>query len=465
MKQLSELQTFFVMWIGQLVSSTGTQMTRFALMIWAYDRTGDATTLALLGFSAFIFYVTLSPIAGVWVDRLDRRIVLLLADGCAGISTAIVLLLFTHGTLEIWHVLIYEALTGAFDAFQQPAFTAATTMLLTKEQRGRMNGLRTMGWSVTRVFAPVLGTLALAAGGLALVIAVDLLTFIAAYSTLLLIRVPKPEPDAADIARGDEPRARGAWLRELGEAYRYLRARKGLWYLILLFTCFNAVASLTYFGVFPTMILARTGGDAGALATVRAVMGIAAVVGGVAATWWVGRIKLIHGVLGCTAISFLAGDLLMGMSRGVSGWIVAGIVTEFFVPILIASKRTIIQNKVPAALQGRVFAFDGMLAEGAIPLGYLLAGPLADRVFEPAMQPGGALVDVFGGVVGTGAGAGMGVMYLGTAIIGASICVCGYLIPALRRVETDTPDAIDPVRADEAALGLDEAPAVMALGG
>jgi MFS family permease len=448
MQRLSGLHTFLLIWLGQLVSSIGTQMTRFALLIWAYDRTGNATTLALLGFAAFIFYVILSPIAGVWVDRLDRRIVILVADGAAGISTAIILLLFVNGTLDIWHIFIYEALTGALDAFQTPAFSAASTTLLPKHLRGRMNGLRTLGWSVTRVFAPVLGTLALNGGGLGLVIVVDLVTFMAAYITLMLVRIPPPDPaDRDDDAESDAeseldaPRERGSWRQELGEAYRYLRAHKGLWYLMLLFTCFNAVASLTYFGVFPTLILARTGGDESALAAVRAAMGIAAVIGGAAATWWVGRIPLIHGVLGCTAISFIAGDLIMGMSRGLSGWIIAGVVTEFFVPILITCKRTILQNKVPAALQGRVFAFDGMLAEGAIPFGYLLAGPLADRLFEPAMQPGGALVDVFGGIVGTGAGAGMGVMYLGTAFIGMTICLIGYTIRPLRRVETDTPDA------------------------
>jgi MFS family permease len=434
------MQTFLVVWAGQLVSITGSGMTRFALLIWAYDQTGEATTLALLGFATFIFYVLLSPIAGVWVDRLDRRVVMLLSDGLAGISTAVILLLFSFGALEIWHIFLYEALTGALEAFQVPAYIAATTTLVERSQRGRANSLRSIAFSLSRVFAPILGGLALSVGGLMLVIAVDLATFLAAYGTLLLVRIPRPE-------RSGEKPERGAWLREFAETWRYLRARRGIWALVWIFSALNLVASFTYFGVFPALILARTGGDELALATVRSVMGIAAVVGGAAAAFWIARWKLIHGVLICMAVSFFAGDLIMGMSQSLTGWVIAGIATEFFVPIILVSKATILQNKIPTAMHGRVFALVGMLREGAIPFGYLLAGPLADRVFEPAMQPGGALTETFGGLVGVGPGAGMGVMYLITGTLGATIALSGYLIPALRRVEADTPDAEPAVQA------------------
>jgi MFS family permease len=431
------MQTFLVIWIGQFISITGSGMTRFALLIWAYDQTREATTLALLGFSAFIFAVLLSPIAGVWVDRLDRRVVMLLADGGAGISTALVLLLYTSGSLEIWHLFIYEAITGALEAFQMPAYSAATTMLVEKRLRGRVNGLRSLASSAARVFAPMLGAWVLSAGGIAVVMVVDLATFIAAYGSLLWVRIPRPErlPSEAHAAN---------WRAELAAGLRYLLERPGLRSLVLVFAGFNAVASLTYFGVFPALILARTNGDESALAFVRAAMGAAAVAGGFAAAAWGGRFKLIHGVLAGAAVSFLFGDLLMGMSVTLAGWLVAAVVTEFFVPIIVVSARTIMQNKVPAAMQGRVFALEEMLRTAAIPLGYLLAGPLADRVFEPAMMPGGALEPIFGGIVGTGAGAGMGVMYLGTALMGTLIALGGYLIPALRHVERDTPDADEP---------------------
>jgi MFS family permease len=83
------MTTFIVIRFGQFVSRVGTAMTRFALLIWAYQQTGDATTVALLGFFAFVPLVLVSPFAGVWVDRLDRRKVMLLADLGAGLMTAV----------------------------------------------------------------------------------------------------------------------------------------------------------------------------------------------------------------------------------------------------------------------------------------------------------------------------------------------------------------------------------------
>ena len=123
------LRTFSIIWFGQFASLIGTAMTRFALMIWAYEQTGEATTLALLGFFAFIFQIVLGPIAGVLVDRLDRRLMMLLADLGSGLMTLAMLLLYAAGDLQIWHLYVAEALTGAFESFQIPAYSAATTML------------------------------------------------------------------------------------------------------------------------------------------------------------------------------------------------------------------------------------------------------------------------------------------------------------------------------------------------
>lgn len=437
MQHLAGIKTFFVVWVGQLISTTGSSMTRFALLIWAYDQTQEATAVALLGFAAFILYVILSPFAGVLVDRWDRRIVMLAADGIAGLSTALILLLFATDSLQFWHVLVYEAATGAMEAFQLPAFSAAVSTLVPTNNRGRVNGLRTMGYSASRILAPVLGSIILTAADLRAVMIIDLITFAAAYSTLLLVRIPAPTASEAG------QHGRGSVIGELAGAFRYLRANKGLLYLILLFTGINFVASLTYMGIMPTMILARTGGDEGILATVQGMMGLAALIGAACVTVLITRGGLIRWIVVGGVLSFLLGDFLMGVSQALTGWLIGAFATEFFVPFIFNAQRTLLQNKVPSDLQGRVFALDGTLRDLIIPLGYLLAGPLADRVFEPAMQPGGALAPIFGTMWGTGAGAGMGIMYLGTAILGAVLCLFAWVIPAIRKVETDIPDYVE----------------------
>jgi len=115
------VRIFLVIWLGQFVSRVGTAMTRFALLIWAYQQTGAATTVALLGFFGFLPYVLLAPLAGVWVDRLDRRKVMLLADLGAGVVTGGLLALYFAGELAIWHIYAAEAITAVLDAFQGPA--------------------------------------------------------------------------------------------------------------------------------------------------------------------------------------------------------------------------------------------------------------------------------------------------------------------------------------------------------
>jgi DHA3 family macrolide efflux protein-like MFS transporter len=442
------MTTFLIIWFGQAVSMLGTGMTRFALLIWAYRQTGQATTLALLGFFSFAVFVIVSPIAGVWADRWDRRRVMLLADGGAGLITFGFLLLFLSGDLHIWHLYLGEALTGFFEAFQNPAYNASMSVLVRRDQLGRANGLRSLSYETTNILAPVLGGLLLAPLDLDGIMIIDLSTFGAAALTLLIVRIPRPVVSAegveADAARG--------W-RAITFGARYIARRPGLLGLTLIFAQIHLLAALTYFGILAPMVLARSGGDELALSGVQAAMGIGGVVGGLIMTIWGGPRRRIHGVLAFCAASFLFGDLLFAAGRTPTAWIAAGFTAAFFIPFIGSSNRAIWQAKVPQDVQGRVLGAAFALQQITRPVGYLLAGPLADRVFEPALMPGGALSGSFGWLVGTGSGAGMGLMFVGTAILGSTSCLAGCLWPALRYVESDLPDADVPVSVERVISG------------
>ncbi|MCB0029550.1 MAG: MFS transporter, partial [Anaerolineales bacterium] len=207
-----------------------------------------------------------------------------------------------------------------------------------------------------------------------------------------------------------------------------------------IFTGINFFAALTYFGVLPTLVLARTGGDELALAAVQTALGAGGVVGGLILSIWGGPKRKIHGLLAGAALSFWLGDLLFATGRSTPVWVAGAFMAAFFVPFIIGSEAAIWQAKIPPAVQGRVLAVQDMLQTAAFPLGYILAGPLADYLFEPAMRPEGWLAPTFGWLVGTGPGAGMGVMFLGTAVGGTLVSLAGYLIPAVRDVETNLPD-------------------------
>ena len=428
------MKTFLIIWFGQLVSLFGTSMTRFALLIWAYQQTGNATTLALLGFFSFILWIAFSPIAGIIVDRVDRRLIMIVSDLGAGLMTLIMLLLFANGQLQIWHLYVAEALTGGFEAFQRPAYRAATTLLVPKKHYARASGMRNLALDASRVFAPFLAGLLLTVVDIDGVMLLDVATFIVAMITLLIVRIPRPNLSADGLA------ARGGWWQQLRFGFRYIIQRPGLRGLLLIFMAIQLFANLTYFSVLPAMILARTGGDELALGTVQASMGIGGIIGGLILSVWGGPRRKIHAIFGATAVSFFLGDMLFALGRNVPMWVMAGLSAAVFIPFISGANWAIWQAKVPPDVQGRVFSARAALEGIATALGYLLAGPLADQLFEPALQPGGAWIPVFSGLVGTGPGAGMAAMFLFTSIGGMLISLSGYVFPSLRNVETDLPD-------------------------
>jgi MFS family permease len=153
------MTAFIIIWSGQVVSLLGTAMTNFALTIWAYQETGQATALALVGFFFMVPLLVFSPIAGALVDRSNRKLMMMISDLGAGLVTIIQLALFVTGNLEIWHLYVTAAIAGTFQTLQWPAFSAALTMMVPKEQYGRANGMMQLAGSASNIFAPILAAL------------------------------------------------------------------------------------------------------------------------------------------------------------------------------------------------------------------------------------------------------------------------------------------------------------------
>lgn len=432
---LNGMQKFSIIWLGQLVSLFGTAATRFALLIWAYNQTGQATTLAFLGFASYILFVLVSPIAGVWVDRLDRRVVLMLSDTGAGLMTVLMLVLYTTGNLQIWHLYLAEALTGAFEAFQIPAYSASVSMLVPKEQYARASGMRSLATNASQMVAPFFAGLMLKVVDIQGVMLFDLATFLVALTTLLIVRIPRPAASVEGSAAQRDP-----FLRQVSFGFRYIVRRPGLLWLVFVFTCINFVAALTWYALLAPMVLARTGSNELALASVQTALGVGGVIGGLVMSVWGGPRPRIHGVLLGLVISFLLGDFVLGAGRSVPVWIAGAFLGSLFIPLIVGSDQAIWQSKVAPDVQGRVFAVQSMFRTVVMPLGFLVAGPLADQVFGPAMMPGGSLAGTLGWLVGTGPGAGIGLMFVCTSTMGIAIGLTGYLFPWVRNVERDLPD-------------------------
>lgn len=430
---LSGMRAFTIIWIGQVLSLMGTAMTGFALTIWAWQSTGEATALALVGFFGFAPTILFSPIAGALVDRWNRKLVVMLADLGACIATIAILVLYSTGNLQIWHLYITGAFASVFQSFHFPAYSAAIAMMLPKDQYARASGMISMAQSASGIFAPVSAAALMGIIGISGIMTIDVMTCLFAVGMVLLVSIPNP-PSTEEGRKG-----KGSIWTESIYGFRYIIERPSLLGLQLVFFAINLTSTFSAI-LFSPMILARTKNNQVLLGLVQSAGAAGGLIGGILLTTWGGPKRKVNGVLMGMVLLSLLGVLLTGLGRDAYLWALASFFTLLMIPIINGSNQAIWQAKVVPDVQGRVFAARLLIAQISAPVAMLLGGFMADNVFEPAMSPGGTLSSIFGGLVGTGPGAGMAVMFLITGILGGLIGLIGYAFREIRDAEDILPD-------------------------
>jgi MFS family permease len=426
------LKTFTTIWIGQLVSLLGSGLTSFALGIWALERTQSVTQFTLIIVIAGVPGLILAPFAGALVDRWDRRWVLFGCNIGCGLGVAVLSYLLWRHELQIWHIYIVTFFNACFNTFQWPAYISAITMLVNPKHYGRVNGMLEFGQAGSTIAAPALAGLLMLMMDISGILALDFITFLVAAGTLLLVKIPRPEESAA--ARS----VKGSLWREAGYGWTYIKERPGLVNLLCYFAVVNLVASLCGVALMP-MVLGFA--NKAAVGTVMSLVGVGMLVGGLIMTATGGPRPRVYGVLGQGALMTVCFVLI-----GIKPWLPLvglGVLLWYIgLPIMNSSSQAIWQSKVAPDVQGRVFAVRRMIAQFTVPIGDFSAGPLADKIFNPLLMPGGALAASVGKVIGVGPGRGIAFMFLAGAIIPALAAVWGLLNPRLRNLETELPDAV-----------------------
>lgn len=424
--------TFLLVWSGQVVSTLGSGLTGFALSVWVYQQTGSATRFALIAFVTLLPGILLSPVAGALVDRWDRRRAMIVADTGAAVSSLTLALLLWMDRLELWYIYPLLALSSSFSAFQFPAFSAATSLLVPKRHLGRASGMAQMGAGIAEIVAPVLAGALVVSIGLWGVLLIDVATFLFAVTILLFVRIPRPEASAEGIA------ARGSLLSEAAFGWAFIRQRPGLLALLLLFATAHVSLGMMQVLVTP-MILSFTTADV--LGRVLSASAFGMLAGSLLMTVWGGPRRRVAGILG---FLLLQGVVLMFGGLRPDARIIAasGFLFLFALPVIIGSSQAIWQSKTPPDVQGRVFAVRRMIAWSTLPFAYLIAGPLADRVFEPLLAVGGPLAESLGPWIGVGKGRGIALLFL---VLGALVVLTVAIasrLPRLTRLEEELPDVL-----------------------
>jgi DHA3 family macrolide efflux protein-like MFS transporter len=429
---LRGFKTFLLIWFGQLISLAGSGLTGFALGVWVYQRTGSATQFALISLFTTLPGIVFSPIAGALVDRWDRRMAMILSDTGAGLCTLSIALLFLAGRLEVWQIYIVMAVSSTFSAFQWPAYSAATTLLVSTENLGRASGMVQLSEAAAQIGAPVLAGALIGVIQIQGVILIDFATFLFAVFTLLMARVPRPERTAEGRA------AQASLLRESAYGWTYIRARPGLFGLLIFFAVNNFAMGIVQV-LFTPLVLSFT--TPFILGVLLSVAGFGFLAGSILMSVWGGPKQRVYGILGS---NLLLGIVLFAAGLPPSVWILGGAAFLAFLstPITNGCSQAIWQSKTAPDVQGRVFAVRRMIAWASLPLAYLVAGPLADQVFEPLLADGGVLASSIGRVIGVGVGRGIGLLYiiLGSMMLMATMIA--YLYPRLRHLEAELPDHV-----------------------
>jgi MFS family permease len=413
-----------------MVSFLGTAMTQFALLIWVWGKTHQATATVLIAFFTFVPLLVMTPVAGALVDRWNRKKAMIISDLTAGIGSVVILLLFLTNVLEIWHLYLIGLFVGALNAFQWPAFSAAITLLVDKKHYARTSGMMGLTEATSMIFGPPLAAVLLVTVGLTGVLIVDILTFSYAIGVLLPMHIPQPPPPKR------EEELKSVWKDSIF-GFRYIYARRSLFLLVMVFFMYNFFATFSV-SIFGPMVLARTGDSEIVLGSIMSVLGIGGLIGGITIAVWGGPKKRIKGLLGGMAIAGFGG--LAAFPSDPIFWALGGFLFLFLGPIVNGCSQAIWQTKTPPSVQGRVFGARRFIAQISGTAGLLLVGPMADFVFEPAFDQGGSLAGALGWLIEPGTGSGMAFMVFLGIFLSSIVAVIGYLVRDIRNIEEILPD-------------------------
>ncbi len=306
-------------------------------------------------------------------------------------------------------------------------------MLVPKEHYARAGGLQGLSGAAVSILAPALGALLLTAGGLELVLIIDLATFAAAFLVLLfLIRIPEPERQKTE----EEP-----FSKTCLAGLRYLKDHTAILRITLFLAVINFLAKLGNDGMLSPFILGRTGNNQSVLGMVESFTALGVVAGSVLATLMKPAKQRTRLIFTATGLVF-SGNMIQSLTRQLWLWCAAALVSYMLAAVMNMNMDILMREKVPVEMQGRVFSAKSTLQNFTIPPALLLGGLLADAVFEPFMGTDSPVQRVLTGLFGTGKGAGIGLMFFIVGIAGMAVSFTRLRKPVYRELDLTEPEPL-----------------------
>lgn len=395
---------FFTIWTGQQLSLVGSRIAQFALVWWLTDMTGSATVLATASIAALLPEILLGPVAGAYVDRWNRRIVMMVADGLIALASLWLAYLFWADAMRIWHIYVIMMVRAVGGSFHWPAMQASTSLMVPKKHLTRVAGLNQTMYGVLSVAGPPLGALALGLLPAYGVMLTDVGTALLAIVPLSFVSVPQPQR-----SDGGATSLPSIW-EDIREGLRYIGAWPGLIALIGLALVVK-LALTPAFSLIPLLVRDHFSGDAARLSLFQSVAGVGMLAGGLLLSAWGGSDRRIYTTLGAVAVMGV-GFVVLGF---LPTWLFSVALFSIFVvgftmPLVDGPIMAILQGTVPPEVQGRVFTMMVSLLSLTAPVGLAVAGPMSDWL-------------------------GLRVWYLGAGFVALVAGATGFFVPVLVHVE------------------------------
>lgn len=219
----NNFKKFLLLWSGELISSIGGGLTSFGLGVYIFQKTGSAANMALVTLCGFLPTLVLSAPAGVLADRYDRRLLMMIGDGCSALGIIYILVCMMNGGAGVSQICIGVFISAVFSALLEPSFRATITDLLTKEEYSKASGLVSLAGSARYLFSPVIAGFLLSVSNVEVLLIIDICTFFLTVISAAVVRKGIGQKEAED----SEP-----FFESMKEGWTILCEKKGVLILV-----------------------------------------------------------------------------------------------------------------------------------------------------------------------------------------------------------------------------------------
>ncbi len=406
----SNFGKFLILWAGELISSIGWGLTSFGLGVYIFDKTGSAANMALVTLLGFLPSLLLSAPAGVLADRYDRRLLMIIGDGCSAIGIIYILVCMKHGGATLTQICIGVFISSVFSALLEPSFRATITELLTKDEYSKASGLVSMAGSARYLFSPLIAGLLLTVSDVSLLIMIDICTFVLTVICAIVVR--------KSIGHREATGSSISFIQSLKEGWVILCEKRGVLILVIVSSGITLFMGMFQILAEP-MILSFS--DAKTLGIAETICACGMLVSGLI----LGARGLKGHYVGTLAAAFILSGLFMtgfGIFEKITPICIFGFLFFAALPVCNNCLDYLMRTNIPEQAQGRAWGLIGLISQ----LGYVVAYAVS-----------GTMADVIGRTTGRGVGRGSSIV-----IICAGICMAVnaavILIPrSIRRLESN----------------------------